>query len=109
EPAAAMRILAAGHRGRTVAAAGLVAVGLVLLVASALVVALGIAVPSVLAASPSPSGGDLFIDPLDPRTGANASLVGSPLLAALFVIALGVLAAVATVIYARLANRRARV
>jgi hypothetical protein len=106
EPAAAMRILAAGHRRQTVAAAALLGAGVLLLIGSLLTLALGVLASQALAASPSPGPSELFIDPLDPRTGASASLGGAPLLAALFVIALGVAAAAVAIAYSKLAARR---
>lgn len=60
----------------------------------------------VWAVDPSPVPSPVLIDPLDPRAGAGASLVGSPLLAALIVLGLGVLAAGATLAYVRLTARR---
>jgi len=48
----------------------------------------------------------MLIDPLDPRAGEGASLVGAPLLALLVVVGVGILAAAATVTYVRLASRR---
>jgi hypothetical protein len=44
----------------------------------------------------------VIIDPLDPRAGGGAPLVGAPLLALLAVLVIGVAAALATVIYVRL-------
>lgn len=58
-----------------------------------------------LAADPTATP-NIFIDPLDPRAGEGASLVGAPLLALLVVVGLGILAAAATLAYVRLVNRR---
>jgi hypothetical protein len=53
----------------------------------------------VLGAEPSP----ILIDPLDPRAeGEGPGLVGDPLLAALIVLVLGLLAAAAAALYVRL-------
>ncbi len=60
----------------------------------------------VWAVDPSLVPTPVLIDPLDPRAGAGASLVGSPLLAALIAIGLGVLAAGAAFTYVRLTSRR---
>jgi hypothetical protein len=57
------------------------------------------------AADPT-SSPPMLIDPLDPRAGEGASLVGAPLLALLVVVGVGILAAAATVTYVRLASRR---
>lgn len=57
---------------------------------------------TLLAAEASP----VLIDPLDPRAeGEGPGLVGDPLLAAVVVLALGLLAAVATAVYVRLVRR----
>ena len=110
---AAMRLLASGARARVAVAAVLIAAGLALLA-----VAVGVAIFAatvlagpVLAASPSPLGPSpaptsVIIDPLDPRAGAGAPLVGAPLLALLVVLAIGVAAALATLAYVRLTARR---
>lgn len=59
--------------------------------------------PSALGAEPSP----ILVDPLDPRAeGEGPGLVGAPLLAALAVVALGVIAAAGTALYVRLTRRR---
>ena len=58
---------------------------------------------SVTAAEPSPT----LIDPLDPRAeGEGPGLVGDPLLALAFVLALGLLAAGTAVLFVRLTQRR---
>lgn len=113
EPDAAMRVLAADGRGRTRAAAALLAVAaaciagaLVWTLAAALLPAVVDAVPALgglvetaAAASPEPSiavGGD-------PRSnGQGPGLVGTPGLAILGVLAIAVLAIVATTIYVRM-------
>lgn len=59
-------------------------------------------VPATLGAEASP----MLIDPLDPRAeGEGPGLVGAPLMAAVAVIALGIAAAVVTVVYIRLTQR----
>lgn len=105
---AAMRVLASGARRRVAAAALLILAGLGLLVlAAGLALVASIAVAgSVLAASPSPAPSPLLVDPLDPRAGAGASLVGSPLLALLVVVGVGAVAALVTFAYIRLTARR---
>jgi hypothetical protein len=109
---AAMRLLASGARRRVAGAALLIAAGLVLLVMAAgvaLLIALAVAHPA-LAGSPSPlpsaAPSPVINDPLDPRAGAGASLIGSPLLALLAVVGAGVAAAVAALAYVRLTVRR---
>jgi hypothetical protein len=114
EPAEAMRVLAAGGRGRTRLAALLLAAGGVLLVGAvawaavtAILPAIVEAVPpargliaTTLAASPEPSlapGGG------DPRSnGQGPGLVGTPGLAILGVAAIAILAVVVTTIYVRI-------
>ena len=59
----------------------------------------------LLAADPTASP-PILIDPLDPRAGEGASLVGAPLLALLVVVGVGILAAAATLAYVRLVSRR---
>jgi len=55
------------------------------------------------AAEPSP----ILIDPLDPRAeGEGPGLVGDPLLALAFVLALGLLAAGVAAVFVRLTRRR---
>lgn len=60
---------------------------------------------TVLAADPSPGASPLLVDPLDPRAGAGANRVGTPLLAILVVLGVGILAAATTSIYVRLSRR----
>lgn len=58
---------------------------------------------AALAVEPSP----VLIDPLDPRAdGEGPGLVGSPILAALAVVAIGLLAAAVTALYVRFLARR---
>ena len=94
----AMRILTDGHTGRLRIAAALIGIGLALLVVAFVWALLG-TVGVVAAATPVPttvSGGD-------PRSaGEGPGLVGSPVVAIGAVIALGVLAAVATTVWVRL-------
>lgn len=72
----------------------------------AAVTALLLAVAPALAVDPTPAASPVLIDPLDPRSGDNPSLVGAPLLALLVVVALGIAAAVASYAYIRLVARR---
>jgi hypothetical protein len=51
---------------------------------------------------PSP----ILIDPLDPRTGEQANMVGAPLLALLVVVGGGAIAALGTYVYVLFARRR---
>ena len=113
EPAEAMRVLAADGGGRTRIAAICLAAGAALVLASvawaalgalipglaSIVPALGSFVPTALAASAEPSavaGGD-------PRSnGQGPGLVGTPGLAILGVVVIGLLAVLATTIYVRL-------
>ena len=119
EPSEAMRVLAAGGVRRTRMAAVCLAAGAALIVASlawvvlaalvpglaAVVPSLGGVIPAALAASPEPSaaaGGD-------PRSnGQGPGLVGTPGVAIAIVIAIGVLAVVATTIYVRLTQPTGR-
>ncbi|MDL2334906.1 MAG: hypothetical protein QFC55_02600 [Chloroflexota bacterium] len=109
----AMRLLASGARARVAAAALLIAAGLALLVLAvgvAIFAATALAAPA-LAASPSPFSASpapspVIGLPVDPRAGAGAPLVGAPLLALLFVLVVGVLAALATVAYVRVTAKR---
>jgi hypothetical protein len=59
--------------------------------------------PSV-SADPTPAA-TIFIDPLDPRAGAGANRVGTPLVALVLVIATGAAAAAATALYVRVSRR----
>lgn len=98
----AMRILGRGQRRRAALTVGLFTVGLgCLALAVALAIVELLAPGSALAASPEPTpipGGD-------PRSsGEGAGLVGTPFLALGAVLALGVLAAGAALLYARLAR-----
>jgi hypothetical protein len=108
ERPAAMRLLASGARARVTAAALLIAAGLalfVLAVGFAIFAATILATPA-LAASPSPAPSPVIGLPVDPRAGAGAPLVGAPPLALIFVVAVGVAAALATMVYVRVTARR---
>jgi hypothetical protein len=63
----------------------------------------------VLGADPSPAAtpgaSPVLVDPLDPRGGAAAGRMGSPLLAAAGVIVIGLGAASATFVYVRFVRR----
>ena len=108
---AAMRLLASGARAKVATAALLIAAGLALVTLGAglAVIALLWTAHPALAASPtplpSPAPTPVIIDPLDPRAGAGAPLVGAPLLALLVVVAVGVAAALATLVYVRLSAK----
>jgi hypothetical protein len=79
-----------------------------LLVATAVFATLlGVPVSTSLAADPTPTS-PVLIDPLDPRTGDEASGVGAPLLALLVVIGSGALVAAITFAYVRITGGRAR-
>ncbi len=106
ERAAAMRVLGAEHRVRVRLAAVLLIAAGVLSAAALLQVFVGAALGASPTTAPTPLGTPVLIDPLDPRAGANASLFGAPLLAAVGVIVLGVLVALATIAYVRVASRR---
>ena len=67
---------------------------------------LALSAATVLAADPTPAASGFLIDPLDPRAGSGANLVGSPLLALLMVIGLGAAAAVVTALYVRVTRAR---
>ncbi|MDH5242953.1 MAG: hypothetical protein OEX05_03380 [Chloroflexota bacterium] len=103
EPSEAMRVLAEDHERRPLAAAIAFVAGALLLAAGLLWAALGAVTGTAAAASPVPTaavGGD-------PRSsGAGPGLVGEPLLAIGLVIALGVLATVATLAYVRFTGGR---
>jgi hypothetical protein len=99
----AMRVLAEGRSRRPLAAALLLAGGLVLLTVGLALAVIGAATGTALAASPSPTpalGGD-------PRSsGEGPGLVGDPLLAIGLVLAIGLAATVATLVYLRLTGHR---
>jgi hypothetical protein len=114
EPPEAMRVLGADGSGRTRVAAVCLAAGVALIVASLAWAGLAVLVPGLssiapmlggiptaLAASPEPSaatGGD-------PRSnGQGPGLVGTPGLAILAVLAIGLVAVIATTIYVRLTD-----
>jgi len=61
---------------------------------------------TVLAADPTPDPSGLLIDPLDPRAGAGANRVGTPLAALVAVIGIGFVAALATALYVRVTRAR---
>jgi hypothetical protein len=112
EGPAAMRVLASGARRRVAAAALLIAAGLALLALAtgvALFATTLLATPAFGASPspllPSPAPTPVIIDPLDPRAGAGAPLVGAPLLALVAVVGIGIAAAFATLIYVRLTDR----
>ena len=100
---AAMRLLAAGARLRVAFAAALILVGIGLLV----IAGLGWTATALAAEpTPTPLPSPVLMDPLDPRAGEGASLVGAPLLAFAVIVGVGVLAAAATVLFVRLSTRR---
>jgi hypothetical protein len=96
-------VLAEGRSRRPLAAALLLAGGLVLLTVGLALAVIGAATGTALAASPSPTpalGGD-------PRSsGEGPGLVGDPLLAIGLVLAIGLAATVATLVYLRLTGHR---
>ncbi len=97
-----MRILAAAGPRRPLIAALALGVGLVALTIGVVWAFLGGFVTTVLAASPGPSaaGGD-------PRSsGQGPGLVGDPLMAVAFVLAIGLATTVATIGYVRLTGGR---
>lgn len=53
----------------------------------------------------SPGASPVIIDPLDPRAGVGANRVGTPFLAMVVVVALGITTAAVTVVCVRLARR----
>lgn len=98
----AMRVLTEGGTRRPLIAAIALACGLVLLTLGVALAFLGAMTGTALAASPSPSpaGGD-------PRSsGQGPGLIGDPLMAIGLVVAIGVLAIVATLAYVRLTGGR---
>jgi hypothetical protein len=102
EPAEAMRILAAGGPRRPLVAAMALGLGLVSLTIGVAWALLGVVTATAMAASPVPSaaGGD-------PRSsGQGPGLVGEPLAAIALVLAIGLLAVVATMGYVRLTGGR---
>ena len=106
---AAMRLLASGARRRVAAAAVLIAAGLAFVALAVGVAVLATALaPSVLAADPTPLPSPVIGMPSDPRGGGGPPLVGSPGLAFLLVVGVGLLAAVATLAYVRLSARAAK-
>ena len=63
----------------------------------------------VLAADPSPAAtpaaSPVLIDPLDPRAGEGASRIGAPLLAIVFVVGVGTVTVLATLVFTRVTRR----
>jgi hypothetical protein len=118
EPPEAMRVLGADGRARTRLAAACLAGGIALIVASlawaglaalvpglaAVVPLIGAFIPTALAASPEASGATAGGDPRS--NGQGPGLVGTPGLAILGVVLIGVIAVVATTIYVRATDRR---
>jgi len=102
EPAEAMRVLAADGPRRPLIAAMALALGLASLTVGVVWAVLGAMTATALAASPAPSaaGGD-------PRSsGQGPGLVGEPLTAIAIVVAIGLIAAMATLGYVRLTGGR---
>ena len=102
EPAEAMRILAAGGPRRPLVAAMALGIGLVSLTIGIVWAVLSITTLTAIAASPAASaaGGD-------PRSsGQGPGLVGEPLAAVALVVAIGLVAVVATFGYVRLTGGR---
>jgi hypothetical protein len=101
----AIRILGGGRTGRPLAAALMLAGGLVLLVAGLVWVLVAAGTGTALAASPSPRvapGGD-------PRSsGEGPGLVGDPLFAIGLVVLIAAVSVVATLAYLRLSAGRRR-
>jgi hypothetical protein len=62
-----------------------------------------------LAADPTatsqPAASPVLVDPLDPRAGEGASRTGAPFFALVFVIGLGAVVVVSTVMYTKLARK----
>jgi hypothetical protein len=114
EPDEAMRILAGGDADRTRLAAGLLGAGAILIAGALLWAAVTAILPAIvtavpdaaglvaaaLAASPEPSMAGVGGDPRS--NGQGPGLVGTPVLAILGVVAIAVVAIVATTIYVRL-------
>ena len=99
----AMRVLASDAPRRPLAAAIVMAVGLVVLTVGVAWALLGFATGSAAAATPVPTGGAGG----DPRSsGQGPGLVGDPLLAIVLMLAIGVGAAVLTTLYVRLTGGR---
>ncbi|HWH24298.1 MAG TPA: hypothetical protein VNW68_05320 [Candidatus Limnocylindria bacterium] len=99
---AAMRLAARDRRRLATVTMLLLAAGAVFLLAALASLLLGWALPPPVAGQePSP----MLIDPLDPRAGDGGATIGAPLLAALVVIAIGLAATIATLVYVRLARR----
>jgi hypothetical protein len=107
EIGAAMRVLAAGQRGRVIFLSGLLAGGVLLVVAGAVV---GLATILATAGPALAQSPDVPIaTPFDPRSeGEGPGLVGAPLLAALVVLAIGLTTAGLTYLYVRLSRERDR-
>lgn len=108
---AAMRLLASGARRRVAAATLLIATGLALLALAVgvAVLATALAAPALAASPsllPSPAPSPIIIDPLDPRAGGGAPLVGAPGLAFIVVVGAGILVALTTFAFVRLAQLR---
>ena len=59
-----------------------------------------------LAQEPTVVPSPILIDPLDPRTGEQANMVGAPLLALVVVVGAGALAALGTYVYVVATRRR---
>ena len=103
ELGAAMRVLARGRRREMMLSTLLIGAGLALLVAAGLVAILGPLAGVALAQETQPP----IVPPGDPRSeGEGPGFGAGPLLAALVVVALGLLAAAAALAYTRLAGRR---
>jgi hypothetical protein len=98
-----MRVLAGGGSRRPLAAAIALVCGLVLLTLGLAWALLGVLTATVLAAAPSATPGTGG----DPRSsGQGPGLVGDPLVAIGVVVAIGLLAVVATLTYVRLTGGR---
>lgn len=79
--------------------------GWLLIAAGVAVLMLGGTHSAAMAADPTPTAPPVLIDPLDPRTGEEASGVGAPLLALLVVVGSGAVVALVTLGYVRLTRR----